>query len=310
MGLVITAALACCPALALLVLIASDEALRKEGGLAVAVPALGVLIGIGAIFALLASGDDDAEAVESQSPQPDKATTERITDPLPELPLNQSTIVDAITTFAETGEAIKMQACLAKSVAKGTSPALRAYFVATLKAIPEQLKADLDFIKDFTKSEKEVADRIAAETKRNDAIIRVTESTATAVVSAVNAAAGAVVAAALAIFEAARSITLLAVGPLPRREAKDQIYQLIEGPTLRRGVLFQPNLPYITKGERDLSDGVRARWIAQSDASEWFLALPTVAPGASLRFAPRWDDFSAAVQQLQANGQHLEGGAQ
>lgn len=270
-----------------------------------AVPVFGVVLGVAAIFALL-SGSDEESSQESPPPsEQTKPKAQPIEDPLPEYALSQQNISDAITDFAERGEELKMKACLAKSVAPGASPALRAYFVAALSAIPKQLKADLDFIADFTKSDKEVRARIAAETKRNEAVIRVAESTITVVAGAINAVAGAVAVAVVALFEAGRQITLLAVGDLPRREAKDQIYQLVEGPTVRRGILFQPDLPYITKSERDLSDAVRSRWIAESSADRWFQALPEIPTGTTFRFAPRWDDFANAVQQLKAKGHEL-----
>ena len=269
-----------------------------------AVPVFGVVLGVAAVFALLAGSDDESSQESSPRSEQPKAQPP-IEDPLPEYALSQRNISEAITAFAESGEELKMKACLAKSVAPGASPALRAYFVAALSAIPKQLKADLDFIADFTKSDKEVRARIAAETKRNEAVIRVAESTITAVAGAINAVAGAVAVAVVALFEAGRQITLLAVGDLPRREAKDQIYQLSEGPTVRRGILFQPDLPYITKGERDLSDAVRSRWISESSADRWFLALPEIPTGTTFRFAPRWDDFANAVQQLKAKGHEL-----
>lgn len=269
------------------------------------------LLGLG-VFALLAlSGSSSAPEPVPQAPQtepakPPKPKTEAPVDPLPEYPLTQQNIVEAITEFAETGATPKVHSMLAKSVAPGASPALRAYFVATLKAVPEQLKADLAFVREFARSEEEISNRIAAEQKRNDAIIRVSESVVTTVVTAVNAAAGALVAVALAVFEAGRSIVQLGIGPLPRREAKDQIYPFFEGPVLRRGVSFQPDLPYITRGERELSDKVRLRWVAESQEDPWFLALPSLPERTALRFAPRWSDFSDAVKQLKANGITLQ----
>lgn len=271
-------------------------------------------LGVG-VFGLLAlSGSSSAAEPEAQASQPDpvkppkpeQKTEAPPEDPLPEFPLTQQNIVDAITEFAETGKTLKVNSMLAKSVAPGASPALRAYFAATLKAVPEQLKDDVAFVREFARSEEELQNRIAAEQKRNDVIFRVVESTATTVVTAVNAAAGAVVAAAAALFEAGRSIVQYAIGPLPRREAKDQIYPFFEGPTVRRGVSFQPDLPYITRGERELSDKVRLRWVAESQEDAWFLALPTLPERTTLRFAPRWKDFQDAVKQLKANGIVLE----
>ena len=270
-------------------------------------------LGVG-VFALLAmSGSSSAAEPEPQVPQPEPAKPPRPKteapppeDPLPEFPLTQQNIVDAIIEFAEDGKTLKVNSMLAKSVAPGSPPALRAYFAATLKAVPEQLKDDVAFVRDFARSEEELQNRIAAEQKRNDVIFRVVESTVTTVVTKVNAAAGAVVAAAAALLEAGRSIVQYAIGPLPRREAKDQLYPFFEGPVLRRGVSFQPDLPYITRGERELSDKVRLRWVAESQEDSWFLALPTLPERTTLRFAPRWNDFTDAVKQLKANGIVLE----
>ena len=268
-------------------------------------------LGVG-VFALLAlSGSSSAAEPEAQASQPDpvkppQQKTAAPVDPLPDYPLNQQNIVEAITDFAETGATTKVNSMLAKSVAPGASSALRAYFAATLKAVPEQLKDDLAFVREFARSDEEIRNRIAAEQKRNDAIIRVSESIVTTVVTAVNAAAGALVAAAAAVFEAGRSIVQLGIGPLPRREAKEQIYPFFEGPTVRRGVSFQPDLPYITRGERELSDKVRLRWVAESQEDAWFLALPTLPERTTLRFAPRWNDYTDAVKQLKANGIVLE----
>ncbi len=261
-------------------------------------------IGVGLLLLVLSSERADAAEGSAEKPldqvKPDQAAAE--SDPLPEYPLTQPNVIAAVVEFIENGQTSKVTSVVVKSL---TGPAaMRAYVVAALASVPAQLKADLEFIRQFEKDEAKRLAAVEAINDRNNAIIRATETVVVTVVTKVNAVAGAVVAIGVALGEAARTIVTKMVG-LPKRSAAEQIYPLREGYGLRRGVLFQPNLPYVTRGEIELADKVRSRWLAEASVSAWFQSLPELPQDTELRFAPRWDDYAAAVKKLQDKGIEL-----
>lgn len=260
------------------------------------------LLGLGALL-LLGSSSEASERQVKDAPKdapsvpPPKEAPE--TDPLPEYELTQPNVIEAITEFTESGQTDKVKSVVVKSLS--AAPSMRAYVVAALSAVPAQLRADLAFIKQFDIDEAARIAAIKAQEKKTDAIVAATESAVVAVVTKVNAVAGAVLALGVALGEAAKGIIRNQL-PIEARRGADQIYPIREGYGMRRGVLFQPDLPYITRGEIELSDKVRKRWIDESAEELWFAALPELPSGTALRFAPRWDDYRNAVAKLRANG--------
>lgn len=264
--------------------------------------ALGAL-GLGLLFLVLTTDSDTSSQPEPPKPPdepppvPKSEEAPPESDPLPDYPLTQQNVIAAITEFTEHGQTTKFKSVVVKALSAPLG--LRAYVVAAIGAVPEQLKADLVFVKQFEKDEGARVARIEAERKKEEAIIRATESAVVVVVTKVNAIAGAVVALGVALGEAAREL-IRYLGTNPPRRGEDQIYPGYEGNGVRRGVSFAPNLPYITKAEIDLADKVRRRWVEESNRDEVFLSLPEVPKGTAFRFAPRWDDFQAAAKKLAA----------
>jgi len=257
-------------------------------------------VGAGLLLLMLTSSESEAVPTEQAGPDKQPAPPEAIeADPLPEYALTQPNVIAAIVEFTESGQSVKVKSIAIKSL---TAPApMRAYVLAALSAVPGQLKADADFVRQFEKDESRRIAALEALKDRDDAIIRATEAVVVSVVTKVNAVAGAAVALGVALLEAGRTIVAKVAG-IPRRSGADQIYPLYEGPVLRRGVLFQPDLAYITRGEIELSDKVRGRWLDEAANDPWFAALPSLPKGTELRFAPRWSDWSSAVSKLKEKG--------
>lgn len=255
-------------------------------------------IGVCALLFAVAAGSAEASppSEPAAGPKPSDAPE---ADPLPEYELTQPNVIAAIIEFVEQGQKTKLQSVVIKSLSAPL--AMRAYVIAALESVPAQLKADAEFVKQFERDESKRIAAIQAVNDRNDAIVRATETLVVTVVTKVNAIAGAVVAIGVALGEAARTIIARVEG-IPKRSAAEQIYPLREGYGMRRGVLFQPDLPYVTRGEIELSDKVRKRWLADSEQSQAFAELPELQRGTELRFAPRWNDYAQAVKKLQEKG--------
>lgn len=233
------------------------------------------------------------------SPAPPKD----LVDPLPEFPLSQQSIIEALIDALKTGQTLKLRSVMAKS--KTASFALRAYLLAALEAVPAQMKEDAQFVRDFAQGEAERIERM-----NNDPSLK-SLGQFTSLTKALQVG----IASLLPYF----GKTTLAASDLlwgaisdhyydqnldasKARKGEDQIIPGYEGTGIRRGVRFTPDLPYIMPAERALADQVRNRWYRESESNEIFQSLPPVPAKTAFFHAPTYQNLLDAISKLREDG--------
>lgn len=269
-------------------------------------------LGIGALFVLLsADSSDEPESPKEPTDKPKPAPPPTPTppkpaqpvDPLPEYPLSQQSIIEALVDGLKDGQTMKLRSVVAKS--STASPALRAYLLASMNAVPVQMKADAQFVKDFSAKEGERLERLRndPDIKSLNRYVHTTKALQADVAALIPQFGKTVLALSNLIFGAITDhfYDPNLDGSKPRK-GEDQIIPGYEGRGIRRGVRFTPDLPYVSKAERALADKVRDRWYVESDSSALFQQLPSVPDKTTFLYAPTYQDFLDAIDKLRIDG--------